>query len=162
MLDWISFRSLRRCVTFNHNILKIRQQDYLICKSRIPGQRSHSSVLRDLQVCGLKPKSKCRTVGLRLNGAHGWSPNLFIQLSQEYGIDRDVAIHLASTYGGHAVRIAQQAKLTGRRYPLAGRRLHPDFPIIEAEVSFRRVVNEGIANFLKSWDSILLINLSGW
>nr|CDS16931.1 glycerol 3 phosphate dehydrogenase [Echinococcus granulosus] len=88
-----------------------------------------------VKVCGLKPKSKCRTVGLRLNGAHGWSPNLFIQLSQEYGIDRDVAIHLASTYGGHAVKVAQQAKLTGRRYPLAGRRLHPNFPIIEAEVT---------------------------
>ncbi len=73
-------------------------------------------------------------MGLRLDGAHGWSPSLFIQLSQEYGIEREVAIHLASTYGGRAIQIAQQAKLTGRNYPLVGKRLHPDFPVIEAEV----------------------------
>lgn len=73
-----------------------------------------------------------------MNGTHGWSPNLAILLAQEYGIDRDVAVHLASTYGGRAVDIAQNAKLTGRRYPLVGRRLHPDFPIIEAEVIFYR------------------------
>ncbi|KAM7537614.1 hypothetical protein Aperf_G00000072291 [Anoplocephala perfoliata] len=53
---------------------------------------------------------------------------------KEYGLDRDVALHLTSTYGGHAVEIAQRAKLTGRRYPLVGRRLHPDFPVIEAEI----------------------------
>ncbi|KAM3187915.1 hypothetical protein ACTXT7_001321 [Hymenolepis weldensis] len=94
---------------------------------------AEETVDKCVKVCGLKPKSKCQTLGLRLNGAHGWSPNLFIQLTQEYGIERDVAVHLASTYGGRAVDIAQLAKLTGRRYPLVGRKLHPDFPIIEAE-----------------------------
>lgn len=79
-------------------------------------------------------------MGLRLNGAHGWTPNLSIQLSQDYGIDREVANHLASTYGGRAVEIAKHAKLTGRRYPLVGRRLHPDFPVIEAEVSWGHLV----------------------
>ncbi|VDL22038.1 unnamed protein product [Hymenolepis diminuta] len=97
---------------------------------------AEETVDKCVKVCRLKPKSKCQTLGLRLNGAHGWSPNLFIQLTQEYGIDRDVAIHLASTYGGRAADIAQLAKLTGRRYPLVGRRLHPDFPIIEAEVKW--------------------------
>ncbi|VDD79145.1 unnamed protein product [Mesocestoides corti] len=97
---------------------------------------AEEAVDKCVKVCGLKPKSGCRTTGLLLNGAHGWSPNLFIQISQEYGIDRDVAIHLASTYGGRAVQIAQQAKLTGLRYPLVGRRLHPDFPIIESEVTW--------------------------
>lgn len=49
-------------------------------------------------------------------------------------MDREVAIHLAATYGGRALQIAQQAKLTGRQYPLVGRRLHRDFPVIEDEV----------------------------
>nr|CDS27206.1 glycerol 3 phosphate dehydrogenase [Hymenolepis microstoma] len=97
---------------------------------------AEETVDKCIKICGLKPKSKCQTLGLRLNGAHGWSPNLPIQLSQEYGMDRDVAVHLVSTYGGRAMEIAQNAKLTGRRYPLVGRKLHPDFPIIEAEVKW--------------------------
>ncbi|BHF62051.1 glycerol-3-phosphate dehydrogenase [Sparganum proliferum] len=97
---------------------------------------AEETVDKCVKVCGLQPKSKSRTLGLLLDGAHGWNPNLAIQLSQDFGMDPEVAVHLASTYGGKAVRIAESAKLTGLCYPLVGKRLHPDYPVLEAEVPF--------------------------
>jgi len=45
-----------------------------------------------------------------------------------------VAQHLANTYGDRAVQVARLAQLTGKRWPIVGRRLHEDYPYIEAEV----------------------------
>ena len=45
-----------------------------------------------------------------------------------------VAQHLSNTYGDRAVKVARLAQLTGKRWPVAGRRLHDDYPYIEAEV----------------------------
>lgn len=47
----------------------------------------------------------------------------------------DVARHLTGVYGDKAVSIANIASLTGMRWPILGRKLHPEFPFIEAEVS---------------------------
>jgi len=46
-----------------------------------------------------------------------------------------VAQHLASTYGDKAFKVAKLASLTGKRWPIVGKRLHEEFPYIEAEVS---------------------------
>ena len=46
-----------------------------------------------------------------------------------------VAQHLSKTYGDRAVKVARLAQLTGKRWPIVGRRLHEDYPYIEAEVS---------------------------
>ena len=46
-----------------------------------------------------------------------------------------IAQHLASTYGDRAYEVAKLAQLTGKRFPVMGKRLHEDFPYIEAEVS---------------------------
>ncbi|MEQ2223983.1 glycerol-3-phosphate dehydrogenase [Ilyodon furcidens] len=78
----------------------------------------------------------CRTVGLMLEGAKGWTPTLYIRLVQDYGLEKEVAQHLASTYGAKAFDVAKMAKVTGQRWPIVGKRLVSEFPYIEAEVLY--------------------------
>ena len=49
---------------------------------------------RAISECGLKPAGSCRTKGLLLDGAHGWSPTLFIRLVQDYGVENAVSWHV--------------------------------------------------------------------
>ena len=44
-----------------------------------------------------------------------------------------VAEHLSKSYGDKAYKVARLAQLTGKRWPVVGRRLHDDYPYIEAE-----------------------------
>ncbi|XP_061788336.1 glycerol-3-phosphate dehydrogenase, mitochondrial isoform X2 [Nerophis lumbriciformis] len=82
------------------------------------------------------PAETCKTVGLRLEGANGWTPTLYIRLVQDYGLEQEVAQHLASTYGGKAYDVAKMALVTGQRWPIVGKRLVSEFPYIEAEVLY--------------------------
>jgi len=41
---------------------------------------------------------------------------------------------LSNTYGDRAVKVARLAQLTGKHWPVVGRRIHGDYPYIEAEV----------------------------
>ena len=75
------------------------------------------------------------TDGLLLEGAHQWSPTMFIRLVQDFGLESEVAMHLANTYGDRAFSVAKLASLTGKRWPIVGKRLHEEFPYIDAEVS---------------------------
>ncbi|NXP41213.1 GPDM protein, partial [Leiothrix lutea] len=77
----------------------------------------------------------CQTMGLQLEGAQDWSPTLYIRLVQDYGLESEVAQHLASTYGGKAFEVAKIAQVTGKRWPIVGKRLVSEFPYIEAEVA---------------------------
>lgn len=43
-----------------------------------------------IKACDLKPRNKCLTPGLLLEGAHNWDPLLYIHLVQDYGIELDV------------------------------------------------------------------------
>lgn len=97
---------------------------------------AEETVDKAIEVCHLKASYPCRTKGLLLEGAHGWSPNLFIQLVQEHGMDVDVAQHLTEVYGDKALVIANMASLTGLRWPILGKRLHPEFPYIEEEIKY--------------------------
>ncbi|VDP85410.1 unnamed protein product [Echinostoma caproni] len=101
---------------------------------------AEETVDKAIEVCGLQPKSPCRTKGLLLEGAHLWSPNLFIKLVQEHGMEVDVARHLTGLYGDKAINIANMASLTGMRWPILGKKLHPEFPFIEAEVKKRSTI----------------------
>ena len=47
-----------------------------------------------------------------------------------------MAIHLANTYGDRAFSVAKLASLTGKRWPIVGKRLHEEFPYINAEVRY--------------------------
>ncbi|XP_035533678.1 glycerol-3-phosphate dehydrogenase, mitochondrial [Morone saxatilis] len=78
----------------------------------------------------------CKTVGLMLEGAKGWTPTLYIRLVQDYGLENEVAQHLASTYGSKAFDVAKMAQVTGQRWPIVGKRLVSEFPYIEAEVLY--------------------------
>lgn len=89
-----------------------------------------------VDTCMLKPKYDSRTLGLRLEGGHQWSPNHFIRLAQTYGLETDVAKHLSETYGDRADEVAQLAAVTGKRHPIVGKRLAEEFPYIEAEVKY--------------------------
>jgi len=61
---------------------------------------------------------------------------MFARLVQDFGMDTEVAHHLAQTYGDRAFSVAKLARLTGNRWPVVGKRLHPEFPYIEAEVRY--------------------------
>ncbi|XP_016958480.1 glycerol-3-phosphate dehydrogenase, mitochondrial [Drosophila biarmipes] len=70
----------------------------------------------------------------KLDGASGWTPNMFIRLVQDFGMERDVAQHLSNTYGSNAFKVAVNADSSGMAWPIVGKRLHSEFPYIEAEV----------------------------
>ncbi|XP_030638116.1 glycerol-3-phosphate dehydrogenase, mitochondrial [Chanos chanos] len=77
-----------------------------------------------------------RTVGLMLEGGKDWTPTLYIRLVQDYGLENEVAQHLAATYGGRAFEVAKMAQVTGKRWPIVGKRLVSEFPYIESEVAY--------------------------
>lgn len=43
---------------------------------------------------------------------------------------------MARSYGDRAFSVAKLAKLTGKRWPLMGVRLHEEFPYLEAEILY--------------------------
>ena len=51
---------------------------------------------------------------------------------------------MSETYGDRAFSVAKLASLTGKRWPIVGKRLHEEFPYIDAEV---RVVYINYLNF---------------
>ena len=69
------------------------------------------------------------TDGLLLEGAHNWTPTMFIRLVQDLGVDTQVAQHLSATYGDRAFSVGKMAQLTGMRWPIVGRRIHVDLPV---------------------------------
>ncbi|KAK9510688.1 hypothetical protein O3M35_005424 [Rhynocoris fuscipes] len=71
-----------------------------------------------------------------IEGAHGWSPTMYIRLVQDFGLECEVAQHLATAYGDRAFAVAKLASMTGNRWPVIGRKLHPEFPYIDAEVRY--------------------------
>ncbi|KAI6195380.1 Glycerol-3-phosphate dehydrogenase [Aphelenchoides besseyi] len=97
---------------------------------------AEETVDRLIKVIGLTPRNGCVTPGLLLEGAHNWDPLLYIHLVQDYGIEVDVAQHLANTYGDRAFVVARMCRMTGKRWPIVGHRLHEEFPYLEAEVQY--------------------------
>lgn len=83
---------------------------------------------------GLEPRNICVTTDVYLLGARDWTPTMFIKLIQNYGIQREVAQHLASTYGDRAFDVAKVATPTGKRWPVLGRPLAEGYPYLEEEV----------------------------
>lgn len=59
---------------------------------------------------------------------------MYIRLVQDFGLECEVAQHLAKSYGDRAFAVAKMAALTGKRWPIIGKKLHPEFPYIDAEV----------------------------
>lgn len=61
---------------------------------------------------------------------------MYRSLVQDYGLECEVAQHLNNLYGERPFEVAKMASLTGKRWPIAGNRIHPDFPCIDAEVRY--------------------------
>ena len=98
---------------------------------------AEETVDKAIEICDLKPKSlKCRTLGLKVEGAHQYTPNMHIKLSQDYGLNWEIAEHLATTYGDKAYRVARRCGLTGMKWPLIGNRIHPNHPFVDGEVIY--------------------------
>jgi len=84
----------------------------------------------------LEPKGTCQTEEIKLIGAHAYNPSLKIRLIQEYGMESQIAEHLAKSYGDRAYTVADYAKPTGRHWPIVGRRISSAYPYIEAEIIY--------------------------
>lgn len=80
------------------------------------------------------------TENLLLEGAHEWTPSLYFRLIQDFGLEYTVAKHLAETYGDKAIQVAKLAGPSGRSWPVVGKRLHHQFPFIEAEVRANKIL----------------------
>jgi glycerol-3-phosphate dehydrogenase len=89
---------------------------------------AEEAVDRVIESAGL-PASPCRTLDLKLAGAEHFSPKVVSALTRDYGLEADIAEHLAHSFGDQAMSVAQLAKSDG-----LGRRLHPGHPYIEAEI----------------------------
>lgn len=90
-----------------------------------------------IRACKLTPeKTECQTDGMLLEGAHGWTPTMYIRLVQDFGLECEVAQHLAQSYGDRAFPVAKMASLTGKRWPIIGKKVHPEFPYIDAEIRY--------------------------
>ncbi|XP_011881595.1 PREDICTED: glycerol-3-phosphate dehydrogenase, mitochondrial isoform X1 [Vollenhovia emeryi] len=89
-----------------------------------------------IEACELQPERSCQTDGFLLEGAQGWSPTMYIRLVQDFGLECEVAQHLSKSYGDRAFAVAKMASLTGKRWPIIGKKIHPEFPYIDAEIRY--------------------------
>jgi glycerol-3-phosphate dehydrogenase len=64
------------------------------------------------------------------------SRNLSIKLIQHYGMAKNVADHLAKTYGTYAWEVCESAAPTAKKWPKFGNHLSNDYPYIDADVSW--------------------------
>jgi glycerol-3-phosphate dehydrogenase len=79
---------------------------------------------------------QCQTHRVRLVGAHGYSKTLFINLVQHFGIETDIAKHLAESYGDRAWQVCALSSPSPipNRFPARGRRISDLYPFIDGEV----------------------------
>ncbi|XP_041980743.1 glycerol-3-phosphate dehydrogenase, mitochondrial isoform X2 [Aricia agestis] len=90
-----------------------------------------------IESANLKPLYKeCQTDGFLIEGAHGWTPTMYIRLVQDFGLEMEAAQHLAKSYGDRAFAVAKMASMTGKRWPIIGKKIHPEFPYIDAEIRY--------------------------
>lgn len=92
-----------------------------------------------IKAYGLKPEFPCQTKQVKLTGADGWTEQMYIRLIQDFGLDIDVAQHLAHNYGGRATAILAAEEADNKRIPVGPakiQRLVPNYPFLENEVRY--------------------------
>lgn len=90
-----------------------------------------------VESANLKPIFRdSQTDGFLIEGAHGWTPTMYIRLVQDFGLEMEVAQHLSKSYGDRAFAVAKMATMTGKRWPIIGKKIHPEFPYIDAEIRY--------------------------
>ncbi|KAB5566718.1 FAD dependent oxidoreductase-domain-containing protein [Coniochaeta sp. 2T2.1] len=87
----------------------------------------------------------CQTHHVRLVGAHGYTPALPQQLATTFGLEVDVAEHLADCYGDRAWEVASLSTPEKK-----SERLVPTLPFIESEIRYgaRRELAQTAADVL--------------
>ncbi|KAJ1846804.1 mitochondrial glycerol-3-phosphate dehydrogenase [Coemansia sp. RSA 2708] len=98
-------------------------------------EMAKETVDRAVAEFGLRPLRDCQTEHVRLIGSHAWSDTMFIKLVQNFGVDLEVARHLAHNYGDRAWAVCALADRTAQLQAL-GRRIHPLYPFLDAEVRY--------------------------
>ena len=96
---------LKRVINKNHDIftLKLHKNQTFMHKLQntpisfsLGGKwTTYRSMAKDavdaaIKTCNLQPKNDSLTDGLLLEGSHGWTPNMFIRLVQDFGLDDEV------------------------------------------------------------------------
>lgn len=77
-----------------------------------------------IQRHSLQPKNpRADTSKVLLLGAHDYSDTTYLKVIQRFGLETDVAQHLARSYGDRAVLVGELCADTKLRWPLHGRRL---------------------------------------
>ncbi|KAI7863118.1 FAD dependent oxidoreductase-domain-containing protein [Spinellus fusiger] len=95
------------------------------------------TVDRAIEVFGLKPTGPCITETVMLLGSKEYTKTMFIRLVQEFGMDTEVASHLANSYGDRSWNIGHKIEdPTSMSWPVYGKRISPNYPYIEAEVRY--------------------------
>ncbi|KAI7886252.1 DAO-domain-containing protein [Lichtheimia hyalospora FSU 10163] len=95
------------------------------------------TVDKAIEVFDLEPTTpKCQTEQVMLLGSEGYNTTMFIRLIQEFGMDTEVAVHLANSYGDRAWVVGLISDPTGMTWPTYGKRITPNYPYIEAEVRY--------------------------
>lgn len=97
---------------------------------------AEETVDRAVKEYDLKPERACITKDVQLVGSQAWNKLMFIKLIQQFGLEVDVARHLAEEYGDRAWGVCSMAKPTGLRFPVHGNRIDPVYPYIDAEVTW--------------------------
>ncbi|GAA5992181.1 hypothetical protein JCM11641_007789 [Rhodosporidiobolus odoratus] len=95
---------------------------------------AEETVDRAIKEYSLKPERGCITKDVKLVGSQGWTKMMFIKLIQQFGLESDVAQHLAETYGDRAWGVCSVMPPTGLRFPVHGTRIDPVYPYVDAEV----------------------------
>lgn len=88
------------------------------------GRMAQDVVDATIKSAGL-PGLPTQREGSKIIGAHGYSESLASRLAQQYGLDADVAQHLAKNYGDRALQVADLGM---------NQRLHANHPYVEGEV----------------------------
>ncbi|KAJ2065477.1 mitochondrial glycerol-3-phosphate dehydrogenase [Coemansia sp. S146] len=94
-------------------------------------EMAKETVDKAAQEFGLSVPRDCQTEGVRLIGSHAWSDKMFIKLIQTFGVDAEVAKHLAHNYGDRAWAVCALADRGGD-----AQRLHARYPFVDAEVRY--------------------------
>ncbi|RHZ58181.1 hypothetical protein Glove_375g15 [Diversispora epigaea] len=97
---------------------------------------AQETVDKAVELFGLKPLNDSLTEKVKLIGSHGYSNTMFINLIQRFGLETEVAQHLANSYGDRAWAVAAFSEPTGKRWPVFGQRISPFYPYIDAEVRY--------------------------
>eukprot|EP00656_Telonema_subtile_P020946 TRINITY_DN2199_c0_g2_i4.p1 TRINITY_DN2199_c0_g2~~TRINITY_DN2199_c0_g2_i4.p1 ORF type:complete len:599 (-),score=156.63 TRINITY_DN2199_c0_g2_i4:261-2057(-) len=98
-------------------------------------EMAQEAVDKIVELKGLQA-GECSTLSYRLLGYEGYHSNLAVELVQEWQCSHEVAVHLASTYGGNAHEVLRLSSPTGELWPKRGVQLVANYPYIEAEVTY--------------------------